>query len=128
MDRLKITSLTLDLKISVCLAEYSRQNHLNIKLVWEIAMVRVKAFNQSVYVVSNYYPHESMGVIASVLDTNEMKEVHDKIKNLQDPEDLKTSLTLAAEAGNALLAENRNLQRELYDMTEKESHTNLIQA
>ncbi|KAG8295433.1 hypothetical protein J6590_080298, partial [Homalodisca vitripennis] len=59
---------------------------------------------------------ESLPLTSQIELHNEIEEVHDKIKNLQDPDDLETSLTLAAEAGNALLAENRNLKRELYDM------------
>ncbi|KAG8248958.1 hypothetical protein J6590_030985 [Homalodisca vitripennis] len=64
---------------------------------------------------------ESLPLTSQIELHNEIEEVHDKIKNLQDPDDLETSLTLAAEAGNALLAENRNLKRELYDMTQKNS-------
>lgn len=48
-----------------------------------------------------------------------MEEVHSKIKNYQNHEDLETSLTLAAEAGNALLIENTKIKQDLYDMTQR---------
>lgn len=48
-------------------------------------------------------------------------EVQNKIQNINECDDLETSLTLAAEAGNALLAENSKLRQELYDITLRNS-------
>ncbi|KAG8277280.1 hypothetical protein J6590_046023 [Homalodisca vitripennis] len=50
-----------------------------------------------------------------------IEEVHSKIKNLQDADDLETSLTLAVEAGSALLAENSKLKQEIHELTQKNS-------
>ncbi|KAG8313669.1 hypothetical protein J6590_002141 [Homalodisca vitripennis] len=49
------------------------------------------------------------------------KNVRLRIQNLDEIEDLETSLILAAEAGNALLAENIQLKQELYELTVKNS-------
>ncbi|KAG8267480.1 PC4 and SFRS1-interacting protein [Homalodisca vitripennis] len=43
--------------------------------------------------------------------------VHTKIQHFNDVDDLETSLTLAAEAGNALLAENCKLKQDLNSLT-----------
>lgn len=50
-----------------------------------------------------------------------LDNIHKKIQRLQDPDNLETSLTLAAEAGNALLAENNKLRQDLFEMTMRNS-------
>jgi len=50
---------------------------------------------------------------------NEMEGIKLKVRSIQDPDDLETSLTLAAEVGNALLAENSKLKQELLEVTTK---------
>lgn len=58
---------------------------------------------------------------ASYQPEKTIEDVQNKIKHLQETEELETSLTLAAEAGNALLAENSRLRQDLYDMTLRNS-------
>lgn len=51
----------------------------------------------------------------------ELEDIHTKIKHFKDIDDLETSLTLAAEAGNVLLAENSKLRQDLHDLTLRNS-------
>lgn len=51
----------------------------------------------------------------------ESEDIHTKIKHFKDMDDLETSLTLAAEAGNVLLAENSKLRQDLHDLTLRNS-------
>lgn len=51
-----------------------------------------------------------------------MEDIHSKIQNFEVSEDLETSLSLAAEVGNALLAENSKIKKDLLDMTLRNSH------
>ncbi|KAG8291586.1 hypothetical protein J6590_056839 [Homalodisca vitripennis] len=50
-----------------------------------------------------------------------MEDVHTKIQHFENTDDLETSLTLAAEAGNALLAENNKLRQDLHALTLRNS-------
>lgn len=52
---------------------------------------------------------------------DKISEVCSKIQNLQDTEDLETSLTLAAEVGSALLTDNNKLRQDILDLTLKNS-------
>ncbi|KAG8282791.1 hypothetical protein J6590_028760 [Homalodisca vitripennis] len=50
-----------------------------------------------------------------------MEDVHTKIQHFENTDDLETSLTIAAEAGNALLAENNKLRQDLHALTLRNS-------
>ncbi|XP_046688925.1 uncharacterized protein LOC124374820, partial [Homalodisca vitripennis] len=50
-----------------------------------------------------------------------MEDVHTKIQHFENTDDLETSLTIAAEAGNALLAENKKLRQDLHALTLRNS-------
>lgn len=50
-----------------------------------------------------------------------LEDLHEKIQNFGDINDLETSLTLAAEAGNVLLAENSKLRQDIHDLTLRNS-------
>lgn len=49
--------------------------------------------------------------------TQKMEDVHEKVISFQDGDDLESSLTLAAEVGNTLLAENKQLKNEIHNLT-----------
>ncbi|KAG8278743.1 hypothetical protein J6590_014298 [Homalodisca vitripennis] len=61
----------------------------------------------------------------SVSVAEEMEKLQEKIYNLSANEDLETSLTLAAEAGNILLSENEKLKQKLHDLQNKKSKREL---
>ncbi|KAG8287788.1 hypothetical protein J6590_030351 [Homalodisca vitripennis] len=50
-----------------------------------------------------------------------MEDIFSKVKQLQNTDDLESSLTLAAEVGQTLLAENQKLRQDVLDLTFKNS-------
>lgn len=56
--------------------------------------------------------------LTSQASVSNMEDIHTKLQNSQDA-DLETSLSLAAEIGNALLTENNKLKHDLHDISQQ---------
>lgn len=108
---------------------YSYTEHKDLYGQQKTDNYRNKLFNEALREAENAFLNVDLSNTNTPLVLKEQSKENDqhiceKVQNFQErnQEDLETSLTLAAEAGTVLLAENSKLRQELHDLKLKIAH------